>query len=126
MKLALLVRGENRCPRRKTCWNKVEKHSSTIYMTSSPKSNLRHIGCHRTWNVTPLITMITQLPAKKRTCHGRGQCKKMCSILDIDDVDVSEPMWAHVSSLLTFVLVGALDQTRLVRSKRMHLITQGI
>ena len=50
----------------------------------------------------------------------------MCSILDVDDVDVSEPMWADVSSLLTFVLVGALDQTRLARSKRMHLITQGI
>ena len=50
----------------------------------------------------------------------------MCSILDVDDVDVSESMWAHVSSLLFFVLVGALDQTELARSKRMLLITQGI
>ena len=50
----------------------------------------------------------------------------MCSILDVDGVDVSESMWADVSSLLTFVLVGALDQTGLARSKRMHLITQGI
>ena len=50
----------------------------------------------------------------------------MCSILDVDDVDASEPMWADVSALLTFVLVGASDQTRLARSKRMHLITQGI
>ena len=50
----------------------------------------------------------------------------LCSILDVDDVDVSESMWADVSSLLTFVLVGALDQTGLARSKRMRLITQGI
>ena len=62
----------------------------------------------------------------KSTFHGRGQCKRMCSILDVDDVDVSELMWADVSSLLSFVLIGALDQTGLARSKRMHLITQGI
>ena len=60
---------------------------------------------------------------QKSTCHGRGQCRKMCSILDVDDVDVSESMWAHVSSLLAFVLVGALDQTGLARSKRMYSVS---
>ena len=66
------------------------------------------------------------MKSTKSTCLGRGQCKRMCSNLDVDDVDVAESMWADVSSLLTFVLVGALDQTGLARSKRMHLITQGI
>jgi len=50
----------------------------------------------------------------------------MCPILDVDNVDVSESMWADIFSLLSFVSVGALDQTGLARSKRMHLITQGI
>ena len=67
------VRWENRCPRRKTSWNKVEKHSTTIYMTSSPKSNLRHIGSHRTWNVTPLITMTTQLQKEGLSRQGPVQ-----------------------------------------------------
>ena len=50
----------------------------------------------------------------------------MCCILDVDGVDVSEVMRADVSSLLTFVLKEASGQTRLARSKRMLLITQGI
>ena len=50
----------------------------------------------------------------------------MCPILNVDNVDVSESMWADIFSLLSFVFVGALDQTGLARSKRMHLITQGI
>ena len=76
-------------------------------MTSSPESNLRHIGCYGTWNATPLITKTTQL--HKEHVSLQGQCKKMCCILDVDDVNVSDLVWVDVSSLLTFVLEGALD-----------------
>ena len=71
---------ENRCPRRKTSWNKVEKHSTTIYMTSSPKSNLRHIGCYGTWNVTPLITMTTQHEEYKRARVMAGASAGKCAL----------------------------------------------
>ena len=73
MKLGFLVRGENRCRRRKTSWNKVGKHSTTIYMISSPKSNLSHIGYHRTWNISPLITMTTQLHKEHVSWQGPVQ-----------------------------------------------------
>ena len=68
----------------------------------------------------------SQHSSTKSKCHGRGQCTKMCCILDVDGVDVSEVMRADVSSLLTFVLKEASGQTGLARSKRMLLITQGI
>ena len=67
----------------------------------------------------------SQHSSTKSKCHGRGQCTKMCCILDVDGVDVSEVMRANVS-LLTFVLKEASGQTGLARSKRMLLITQGI
>ena len=71
---------ENRCPRRKTSWNKVEKHSNTIYMTSSPKSNLRHIGCHETWNVSPLITMTTWHEEYKRARVMSWASARKCAL----------------------------------------------
>ena len=71
---------ENRCSRRKTSWNKVEKHSTTIYMTSSPKSKLRHIGCHETWNVSPLITMTTQHEEYKRARVMAGDSVRKCAL----------------------------------------------
>ena len=58
---------------KKTSWNKVEKHPTTTYMTSSPESNLRHIGCYGTWNVSPLITMTTQLHKEHVSLQGPMQ-----------------------------------------------------
>ena len=66
----VLVRGENRIPRRKTSWSKVEKHPTSIHMTSSPESNLGHIGCYGTRNVSPPLTITTQLHKEQVSWEG--------------------------------------------------------
>ena len=66
----VLARGENRSPRRKTSWSKVEKHPNSTHMTSSPESNLRYIGCYGTRNVSPPITITTQLHKEQASWEG--------------------------------------------------------
>ena len=65
--IGVLVRGESWSPRGKTTWNKVEKQPYlNPHMTSAPESNLGHIGCYETKNVSVLITMTTQLHKEPR------------------------------------------------------------
>ena len=69
--------------------------------------------------------MTTQLHKEHLSWEG-GQCKKMCCIVDVDGVDLSEFVCADVPPLPTVVFEEASDQTGLARSKRMLLFTQGI
>ena len=112
-------------PHEKTSWSKVEKQPYlNQHMNLSQESNLGHIGNHGNRNVSPLITMTTQLYKEYVSWEGSVQenvlyflcwwcrCLKACAY------------WCFFSA--TFLLKEASDQTGLPRLKRMLSITLGI
>ena len=107
-------------PCRKTSWSKVEKQPyPSPHMTLSHKWNLGHIGNHRTRNVSPLITMTTQLYKKHVSWEGSVQ----------ENVLYSWCWWCRCFKacvywcffFTTFLLEEASDQTELARLRRMPL-----